>query len=62
MSGVLIMLTLLPAIVLQPLSCEGPFIQTVLKPFDNEGLSSKNDVQQDQFVEGFQALGLDHIT
>lgn len=47
------MLTFLSTIILQPLRREGPLIQALLEPFDNEGLSSKNDVQQDQFVEGF---------
>lgn len=53
MLDMVIMLTFLSAIVLKPLSSEGPLIQAVLEPFDNEGLSANNDVQQDQLVEGF---------
>ena len=44
MLKVLIVLTFLSTVVLQPLTCEGPLIQAVLETFNDEGLSSKNNM------------------
>lgn len=55
-------LTFIAMIVVQPLTSERPLIQPVLKPFNDERLSSHDNMQYHEFFECFQTLKLNHVT
>lgn len=55
-------LTFTSTIILQPLTREGPFVQPVIETLNDEGFSTKYNMQQNQLIKCLQALGLDHVT
>lgn len=48
-------------IVVQPFGRKGPWVQTVLKSIDNEGLAADNDMEKNELFEGGDTLLVDLV-
>lgn len=53
--------TLRADIVIQPFGRKGPWVQTVLKSIDDEGLAADDDMEKDELFEGGDTLLVDLV-